>query len=106
MIGKLSEFVPGKETVAAYSERVQLFLTANDVPEAKHVAVLLSAIGADTYGLLRNLVTPANPKDKSDKDLIEVLEKHFEPKPLVIAERFHFHRRYQQAGETVADFAA
>jgi len=99
-IGKLSEFVTGKETVAAYSERVKLFLEANDIPEAKHVAVLLSAIGGETYGLLRNLVAPATPRDKTYKELIEVLEKHFEPKPLLIAERFHFHRRYQQAGET------
>lgn len=105
-IGKLSEFVPGSETVAAYSERVQLFFEANEIPESKHVAVLLSVLGGKIYTLVRNLVAPDSPKDKSYEELIEALKKHFEPKPLLIAERFHFHRRYQQAGETVAEFAA
>ncbi len=32
------------------------------------------------------------------------LKSHFEPKRLVIAERFYFHHRAQAAGETVVDF--
>lgn len=34
------------------------------------------------------------------------LERHFEQKPLVIAERFCFHHRGQSPGESVANFDA
>ena len=70
------------------------------------VPVLLSLIGRNTYALLRNLVAPASPKDKSFKELTEQLTSHFEPKPLVIAERFNFYRRSQQSGETIAEYVA
>ena len=35
-----------------------------------------------------------------------MLKAHFQPKPLVIAERFHFHRRDQAVGESIADYVA
>ena len=38
--------------------------------------------------------------------ICEQLEKHFSPKPVKIAERFCFHNRRQQSGETVADYRA
>ena len=34
------------------------------------------------------------------------LKKHFEPKRVVIAERFHFHKRNQAMGESIADYDA
>ena len=34
------------------------------------------------------------------------LTQHFEPKPLVIAERFHFHRREQAEGESINEYMA
>ena len=35
-----------------------------------------------------------------------MLKVHFQPKPLVIAERFHFHCRDQAVGESIADYVA
>jgi len=52
------------------------------------------------------LVTPSLPKDKSFVQLVDILKKHYEPKPLIIAEHFNFHRRAQQTGESVKEFAA
>ena len=54
-IGNLSEFSPEKETISAYLERVELFFQANGKEEAKQVPALLTAIGGETYALLRNL---------------------------------------------------
>lgn len=51
-IGKLSEFVPGNETLAAYSERVKLLFIANNVLEEKHAAVLQSVFCGKMYNLL------------------------------------------------------
>ena len=50
--------------------------------------VLLSVIGPTTYALLRNLVTPAAPKDKEYATLCKLLKDHYEPTPIVIAERY------------------
>ena len=105
-IGTLPEFDPENDNLSAFVERVQLFLETNAVAENKHGAVLLSAIGGKTYALLRNLVAPAQPKEKSFTEIVGILKRHFEPKPLVIAERFRFHRRGQEPGETVSNFVA
>ena len=35
-----------------------------------------------------------------------MLKSHFEPAPIVIAERYRFHRREQAAGESIADYVA
>ena len=51
-------------------------------------------------------MAPNNPKDKSFETITGVLKAHFEPKPLIIAQRFHFHRRDQAQGESVAEYLA
>ena len=51
-------------------------------------------------------MAPEQPKEKSYNDLVAVLKKHFEPKPIVIAERFHFHRRAQAVGESISEYMA
>lgn len=90
-IGRLDEYKPENESWSAYIERsIELFKIANDVDDTKQVATLLSAVGASTYGLLRNLVQPAKPKDKTFEEIVNILKAHFEPKPLIIAERFQF----------------
>ena len=104
-VGRLTEFDASSDSVAAYVERTQLFFEANSIEEGKQVAVFLSAIGPKTYKLLRDLMAPTRPK-KPLKDIIAVLEEHFEPKPLVIAERFHFHRRQQRVGESIAQISS
>ena len=68
--------------------------------------MLLSAIGAKTYGLVRSLVTPAVPKDKSFEEISKVLKEHFEPKPIRAAERYYFRQRLQAPGESIADYVA
>ena len=72
----------------------------------KKVPVLLSNIGAKTYGLLRRLVAPKAPKEKTLAEIKTLLESHFELTPSVIAERYRFHRRDQVQGETIAAYVA
>ena len=59
-----------------------------------------------TYALLRDLVAPDAPGSRSFEEIAEVLSRHFQPRRLVIAERFHFHRRAQAVGESIAEFDA
>ena len=86
--------------------KAAIFFAANDIPAAKNVPFLLTCIGGTTYGILRNLVAPGNPMDMSYEDLTHTLRVHFDPKPLVIVERFHFHKRDQSASESVAEYLA
>ena len=89
-----------------YLERVELYFQANDIEEAKQVPILLSSIGAKMYELLRSLTVLKAPKEKSLKDLKTILKSHFEPAPIVIAERYRFHRRQQAEGESIAEYMA
>ena len=67
---------------------------------------MLSLMRNNTYGLLRNLAAPAKPSSLSFKTIIETLQKHLSPRPLLIAERFRFHNRNQLEGETVSSYLA
>ena len=42
--------------------------------------------------------------EKTIHELWRVLLTHFKPKPLVIVERFHFHRCNQASGESISDY--
>ena len=103
-IGTLSEFIPEKETISAYLEFVELFFTANGIEEGKQLPVLLTSIGRETYALLCNLLAPDKPSAKTFAQHKVALQCHFYPKPLVIVERFCFHRRCQQVGESIAEY--
>ena len=87
-IGRIGEFKPDEEQISAYLERIQLFLTANSIGENKQVPVLLSVVGPKTYALLRDLT---KPQEKSFAELLTMLKNHYEPKPIIITEHFHFH---------------
>ena len=104
--GKIDVFNPDVEEFSAYLERIELYFEANGIADEKKVPVFLSLLGAKTYSLLRTLVAPAAPREKPFIDLAKLLKHHFEPKPLVIAERFAFHRRSQQPGEPVKEYLA
>ena len=101
-IGKIEAFDETNDNWNAYVERVEQYFIANDIKEDKQVAVILSLMGNKTYGLLRNLSAPAKPSSLSLKTIVETLQENLSPKPLLIAERFRFHKRNQLEGETVS----
>ena len=103
-IGVVGEFQPENETITAYLERFDLIFDVNSVAEEKQVPWLLNIIGAKTYTLLRTLVAPAQPKQKTMAELRTVLKEHYEPKTLIIGQQFYFHHRDQVAHETVAEY--
>ena len=46
------------------------------------------------------------PKELSFGETVDNLAKHLDPKPIVIAERFKFHKMEQQESESIRDFLA
>ena len=102
----LHEFDADLEPITAYLKRVELYFSANGIGEDKKAAILLSIIGPKTYRVLRNLLVPSRPQEKKFSEVTEVLIRLFEPKLIVIAERFNFHRRSQLVGESITEFLA
>ncbi|XP_059929766.1 uncharacterized protein LOC132473577 [Gadus macrocephalus] len=106
IIGNMDPFDDTGEQWATYIERFEHYILANEIRTAKKVPVLFSVMGPTTYGLLCSLVAPDKPGEMDYGRVVEVLQAHFAPRPLVIAERFRFHKRNQGEEETVAQYVA
>ncbi|XP_021354167.1 uncharacterized protein K02A2.6-like [Mizuhopecten yessoensis] len=105
-IGRIDTFDQGNESWDSYGERLEQYFICNDVKEEKRVPALLSLVGGNTYQLLRGLTAPKKPSEETFERLGKLLKDHFNPKPLVIAERFRFHKRDQREGESIRDYVA
>ena len=107
VLGKIDEFDRHKEEWPQYVERLGFFFIANSITTAeKKRAIFLSVVGAATYKVLRNLISPELPSEKSYDELVSVLEQHYNPAPSEIVERFRFYCRTRKPGESVANFLA
>lgn len=105
--GKIEEFNNEKEEWRYYVERMDHFFEANAIEDAaKKRSIFLVSVGAKTYKLIRSLVAPEDPKNKSYEELAKLVQEHYQPKPSVIVERFKFNTRCQQSGETIPMYLA
>ena len=104
--GSIGEFDSSVEDWTSYTERLQQYFAANDVADGKQRAVLLSVCGCQTYQLVKNLLAPERPADKTFQEIVLLMKNHYQPKPSIIVERFNFHSRYRKQGESVATFVA
>ncbi len=102
-IGKIGEFVLSKEDWTQYIERLEHFFVANGIESAeKKRAVLLTVIGPTAYCRLQNLLSPAKLGETDYKNLVDAMQKHVNPTPSVMLQRFKFNSRSRQPGETVS----
>ena len=107
LIGKIDEFNGTKEDWTQYVERVDHFFAANEITDdSKKKSAFLAVIGPTTYTLVRNLVSPAKPGEKSYDELVKALKDHFNPTPSETVQRSRFHNRVRKPGESVATFVA
>ena len=53
-----------KEDIAGNTERVELYFAASYVENDHEFSAFLAVLGADYYGVLRNLLAPERPKDE------------------------------------------
>jgi len=60
-------------------------------------------VASDLY-TQHNLLAPTPLKDKDFDELVSTLKGHFEPKPVISADRFNFDRCQQAKGESVAEY--
>ena len=105
-IGRIDLFDEALEDWPSYSERLKQYLIVNKVDEESKVAALISLVGPKIYKLLKSLVAPEAPATKNYDDLITLLTDHLSPKPLIIAERFKFHKTDQNGSENISEYIA
>ncbi|XP_042150116.1 uncharacterized protein LOC121838113 [Ixodes scapularis] len=103
-LGRLDEYDPKIQDFESYLERFEFFVSANEIAAARKLAVFLTLIGAEAYEVLKNLVVPALPGQKTYEEVKTLLKNHYSPKTSVIAERCKFNRRIQLDHESVEDF--
>lgn len=106
VIGSIGPFDENIEQWSSYTERFGYFAVANEIKDEKLVPTFLSIMGPKTFNLLRDLLQPEKPGSKTYQQIVDILANHLSPKPLVIAERFRFHKRNQEEGESVTMFVA
>ena len=106
LVGNIGPYDESTEQWSSYTERFDCFVEANDIENVKLVPTFLSVVGPKTFNLLRCLVQPEKPVTKSYNSIVATLAAHFSPNHLLIAERFRFHKRNQEEGESVTVFVA
>ena len=103
LLERLDEFDGSKEDWPQYIERDNHFFAANGIDDAgKKKSAFLSSVGPATYALVRKLVSPEKPGDKSYEELVTILTHHFNPTPSETVQRFKFHSRFRKPTESVA----
>ena len=105
-IGHIAPFEESSEDIDTYISRVELFFIANSIKDTKQVATFLTLLGPKIFHLVQNLVSPKKPGDCTYAELVKALKDHFKPKVVIIYERYKFHTRSQQQGESISNFVA
>ena len=92
----------------SYVERLDMYFEACGVTdEAKQRGIFLASVGKQTYQLIKNLLEYGKlPKDKSYKELTDLISKHKNPTPPWEAERLKFLNHDRRPNETVSEFVA
>ena len=103
-LGSVEPFDLSTGEWASYASRMDQYMKANKIDAALQPATMLTIIGGASFDLLRDLLAPDDPADKSYAQLKTTLTDHLSPKPLVIGERYRFYQRDQRQGESVAAY--
>ena len=106
-IGTLVAFDEKSQTWEDYCEILEQFFAANGIDDGdRQRAILISVVGPATYRLMKSLISPEKPKDKTYQQLVLLLKNHFDPKPSEVVQRFKFEQRNRKADEAVMDYVA
>ncbi|XGW25012.1 hypothetical protein V3C99_006445, partial [Haemonchus contortus] len=83
------------------------FLTLRKVSdEMEQRLIFLQEIGGSNYELLESLLQGKEPEQVTLKELSDAMASHFQPKKLILAERYGLMSRTQRPGQTLQDYYA
>ena len=79
-VGTVEPFNRDTDNWTYYCERLEQYFVANGISdEAKQRAVLLTGCGGDTYQLIRSLVFPAKPTERTFSEIVKLVHDHLLP---------------------------
>ena len=103
----LPKFDPKKDNWSHWYERLEIHMEECDVTEEKMKrAVLLKAIGLETYSIVRSLCHPKKPNVVKYDDLITHLKRQYAPPVIVFRERKTFGESAKNENESVVEWHA
>ena len=101
LLGCIKAFDPDTDEWPQYVELMEEMFKANDLTgdtmAGKRHSIFLSVVGRHTYKILRSLLAPIKPSEKTFEQLTAALTKHFSPPPSEIIQRFCFYSRTRQS---------
>lgn len=104
ILGNVGQFNSKTSSWQEYVEVLEHFLSLNNITEEdRKRALLLTSCGPETYHVIRGLVQPARPSDKTFEQLCALVQSHYSPKPSEIVERYKFHSRSRKPEESVSE---
>ena len=105
-VGSIDPYNESEEDFDSYVSRIKMYFVANDISDEKRVPAFFTLAGPKVFKLARDLLSPSKPEEGTFDRVLEVLRKHYKPKPVLIYERYKFYSRVQKSGESVNDFVA
>lgn len=103
---QFDKFDESSERWDSFIDRFIAYMDVQNIPNEKRGKVLILSISPRLFTLLKSLLAPVSPAEKSFDELKEVLCTHLNPKPLIIPSRHAFLNRKQHEGESVSTFIA
>lgn len=102
---QVAEFCPENDQWVLYHERLENFFDSYRIedPVRKRV-LLLNAIGAKPYKLIRDLCTPDAPTTKTYEQLCELMKSYYTPPEVVYKQRKMFYAAAKSSEESVVQW--
>lgn len=101
---KFNTFNEAEETIAAYTDRLDLYFRVQKIPEEEKVDTFISLLPPRLYEQLKNTLYPETYSSYTYTVLTGILQNIINPKPLVMLARFKLHNRKQLQSETCEQF--
>ncbi|XP_063829223.1 uncharacterized protein LOC135078624 [Ostrinia nubilalis] len=103
-IGNIKEFNLNTDTWSSYIKRIKAFFTVNNIKVNVQTSYLITLVGNETYDLMTVLCSPDEPENKTFDELVDIVEKHINPKASDMAERMKLRACLQNQSETVNEY--
>ncbi|XP_037932619.1 uncharacterized protein LOC119667401 [Teleopsis dalmanni] len=97
-------FNPEVMTWIRWVKRLKIALELFGCDVTKKHQFLLHYMGASTYNVLCDKLLPKTPEENTYKQIVQILDEHFNLTPNDILENYRFHLRKQKAEETCEEF--
>lgn len=100
------EFCLEKDDWGIFTERLEIYFKAKDIPTAKEALTALTKFDEDAYKLLKNLCAPKKPVELTYAEIKKYMKDQLKPAPSEVMERCNFNQAKQEQNESIADFTA